>query len=887
MHMKSILGLCAWLGFLLSSTVQAASVEDIRTDHCSDCGKLMVGTAHINHSSVQWIGSSLPSSLTALSGNSAFGFTGPVAYQGDEVPGNVWQFELSSRVVIGGPKPSGQAPSIGFFFSPSLPTTFTSQLTYRGDVPLVKYLDVRGEGVADSDTNPAVTLEISVQGNASQTACPSEVHCDDLTVGIGGTTTFSITPRVNQAALPADIGQVQYVMVNLTAHEQDTLLAGSDFAFRDRSMANDFNPASYFHNLYPLGPTRMETAALRTYSFLVAVNRTFQFYSSNMRDSGDGYVEYLFSIPGHFNFNDESKYPGSHKTFRLRTSADAPPVVQENRNPTAGFTFSKLVGRTYQLDASSSSDPDAGDYIYEYNFRSSDGQLINSSSAVQTITFPQDGTYTVELTVQDKSGAISLNTASQIIVVNEGGTEQPPTTSPTATFTLSQSSGIAPLTVTLNAGASQPSQDAAVTTYNWSVSPSLAEPAGNGAIRQLSFTQPGTYTITLNITDSLGKTATTSRILEVQSAVNELNAYFTVQWLTPYRVRLDASASTAAVGQGRYIDRYQWTSSHGVQLEGMSAELELPEIGDYAVTLTVYDNALNVDAMSQKLSVISRQPPVANFTLSASEGVEPLQVQLNGRPSYDPDNMIDAGELPNGQGISAYLWTLRESSGGALTTHGAQPTLNLTEPGVYTVELMVIDDEGNPGTVISSLENEFIQVSLPAVPELPETGGLMQLQASDGSSTPVDGMARAGIQDVASRELLSPATDGINAGVIFVDNLQDVRLLASMDVLPEHQGKVAKRFAAMVLDTGDNLALYKMTHSALLPFLPWELNDFAALLPGLVEEPATVNLGETLDFELYQGQLRNSFGSYALFFGYAVDGETFVYTAAPLSFSVL
>lgn len=869
-------------------SVQAASVEDIRSDHCSDCGTIVVGGARIDAGTIQWIGSESPASLNLNSGNAAFGFTGSVAYQGEEVTGNAWQFELSTRVVMGGPKTSGAAPSIGMFFSPSLPGVYSSSNTYRGDIPLVKTVNVQGVGLADDTSNPALTLDIAVGNQTSQEACTDITSCDSVSMGIGSTLTFSVTPRVNTALLPAGSQEVKYVMVNLTAIEEDTgATSGSNLAFKDRSMANNFNASTYFQTLYPLGPNSMESSYFRTYSFLVAVNHTMTFYSKNTRSSGDGYIEYAFSIPGHYNFNDETLYPGSHKTFRVHTSGDAPIVTPTNHAPTASFSVTKLLTRTYQLDASSSTDPDSGDYVAQYNFVSSDGQTISTGSPIRTITFAQDGTYTISLTVKDSNGSNSSNTATQTIVVNNGSTS---TGSLAANFTTSAQQGTAPMSLSLDASSSTTSSTASITNYSWSMSPSLSGVSfSNSAIQQISLTQAGTYSITLTVTDSTGATSSQTRTIEVLSAANDLQAYFTVEWLTPYRIRVDASGSTAAISEGRHIERYQWITSDGRQAEGVTAEIDFTEIGNYAITLTVYDNTLDVAASSKKLEVISRRSPVAQFDFTTSGSLEPVVLTLDGHRSYDPDNILDSTTTtPNGQGISAYMWTLTRSGQTVSQAHGITPNMTLTEPGVYGIQLSVIDDEGNLGTIVSTTEADFVQVGLTPDPELPLLGTAIQVTASTGESQPRDINMYAGIQDTDTRELLQAFSGtGDNAGNIFLDQGQNIRVLASIDIPADHQGMTAKRIGVLVVDLGDSVSIYRLTDIALLPFLPWELNNFTDLLPTASTSPTQVTLGETLDMELYKGTLTNSVGSYALFFGYSLDGEAFVYSATPLLFKVV
>lgn len=73
-------------------------------------------------------------------------------------------------------------------------------------------------------------------------------------------------------------------------------------------------------------------------------------------------------------------------------------------------------------------------------------------------------------------------------------------------------------------------------------------------------------------------------------------------------------------------------------------------------------------------------PPVAVIVAQPESGTEPLEVQLDGTQSYDPDG----GE------IVSYQWKL----GNGQAAEGPQPSTTYPTSGTYEVELVVQDDEG-------------------------------------------------------------------------------------------------------------------------------------------------------------------------------------------------
>ena len=174
-----------------------------------------------------------------------------------------------------------------------------------------------------------------------------------------------------------------------------------------------------------------------------------------------------------------------------------------NQPPTADITVSPVLGNaplTVTLDGSGSSDPENG--ILEYRWSFGDGTSTTGSAPSVTHQYTSAGTYTATLTVADPQGATDSITSQPIMV-----TAPPDTvTSPTAVIAASRTSGTAPVSVTFSgAGSSPSSPSATINSYTWSFGDGTA---GSGTIVSHTFTQPGTYTVRLTVTDSAGKQAT-------------------------------------------------------------------------------------------------------------------------------------------------------------------------------------------------------------------------------------------------------------------------------------------------------------------------------------------------------------------------------------------
>ncbi len=85
--------------------------------------------------------------------------------------------------------------------------------------------------------------------------------------------------------------------------------------------------------------------------------------------------------------------------------------------------------------------------------------------------------------------------------------------------------------------------------------------------------------------------------------------------------------------------------------------------------------------------------PTARITASAEDGVAPLAVTFDGRSSTDPDGTI-----------ASYAWTFGD--GGSAS--GAEVSHTFNDPGLYQVQLTVVDDRGG-----SSSTKDSVYVSTP------------------------------------------------------------------------------------------------------------------------------------------------------------------------------
>jgi PKD repeat protein len=154
-----------------------------------------------------------------------------------------------------------------------------------------------------------------------------------------------------------------------------------------------------------------------------------------------------------------------------------------------GGPYTGIEGEAITLDGSGSYDPDG--YLSSYKWDvDNDGTYEYNSPTPQSHVYTQDGTYTIRLRVMDNKGGTDIATTTANIS----------DTSPTAGFSGSPTSGLVPLTVNFTGSSTGYDQPL---TYEWDFD-------NNGATDSTEqnpsyeYTDPGTYTVKLTVTDSDG-----------------------------------------------------------------------------------------------------------------------------------------------------------------------------------------------------------------------------------------------------------------------------------------------------------------------------------------------------------------------------------------------
>ncbi len=318
--------------------------------------------------------------------------------------------------------------------------------------------------------------------------------------------------------------------------------------------------------------------------------------------------------------------------------------------PTAGFSES-----TDGLDVDFTNNSSSAD-SYAWDF--GDGNTSTDTDPMHT--YAVDGTYTVQLIAINSCGN---DTITQIVSVS---------IPPVAGFTANTTSGCADLTVNFT-------DQSSINAVSWDWSFPGGTPSGSTAQNPVvTYTASGLYDVELIVSNNDGDTDTLLQtdyidVSDIPTAgFSESTAGLDVDF---------TNNSSAA-------DSYAWDFGDGNTSTDTDPTHTYAVDGTYTVQLIAINSCGN-DTITQIVSVSI--PPVAGFTANTTSGCADLTVNFTDQSS-----------------INAVSWDWSFPGGNPSSSTAQNPVVTYTASGLYDVELIVSNNDGDTDTL---LQTDYIDVS--------------------------------------------------------------------------------------------------------------------------------------------------------------------------------
>jgi len=224
--------------------------------------------------------------------------------------------------------------------------------------------------------------------------------------------------------------------------------------------------------------------------------------------------------------------------------------------------------------------------------------------------------------------------------------------------------------------------DGTIVDYSWDFGDGTQ---GTSVSVQHAYSQDGTYTVTLTVTDDDGATDTTSATKTVLNRIPIASFTESAETVSiGESIHFDASGSYDPDGT---IVSYSWDFGDGNTATGIEVDHAYEDDGVYTVTLTVIDDEDAAGSATATKTVLN-QPPLPLFTMNGFTN-ETFNIPINssvafdGSASYDPDGII-----------TTYYWDFGDDTNAT----GSASDHTYTSAGTFYVTLTVTDDDGETVT---------------------------------------------------------------------------------------------------------------------------------------------------------------------------------------------
>ncbi|BCE02006.1 endo-1,4-beta-xylanase [Marinicellulosiphila megalodicopiae] len=350
---------------------------------------------------------------------------------------------------------------------------------------------------------------------------------------------------------------------------------------------------------------------------------------------------------------------------------------QQNQPPLAIIKADTLAGTaplTVNLDGTSSFD-DTGIVLYSWTVN---GEFVSDLSELD-YKFDTSGEYTITLTVTDTNGVTDIQTSTINVSAGQGSTNLAPTANAGQNQVVFVNQP-----VMLNGSLSN--DDKQVTSFLWMI----GSESFNGSTLEYTFTEAGEYPVELTVKDLEGESDTVAISVKVEPRTQPI-----VYAGDDFTIEQNQQAQFSATASDPYdgVLTYQWTIE-GENFDQLTAVYTFATAGIYDVEFSasnpVSGTTTDVVQVTVTQSVNENQEPSAIFSASVLSGIAPLTVDFDAMLSSDQDGQIDQ-----------YLWSINGVSDNTME----QFSHEFTMAGTYTIELIVVDNEGKSSDAFEKIIN--------------------------------------------------------------------------------------------------------------------------------------------------------------------------------------
>ncbi len=353
----------------------------------------------------------------------------------------------------------------------------------------------------------------------------------------------------------------------------------------------------------------LRNLSLRTEISVNSVITDFgQLSQKNIATGGDGRASVVYTAPQPID-NIEHQTVVSILVTPLTSDArgDVPRVVDIRLVPTGtvgggvidvpDFTISPESPAQLETVLFDASDPKFDSKLVSYAWDFGDGSSGTGRSASHQ--YRDAGTFSVRLTVTDNGGNVGTRSKSVAVGASDD---------PQASIVFSPAAPGIGEEIVFNGSGSTAATPRVIVSYEWQFG---TDRSGTGMIVTKKYDTPGTYNVTLTVTDDAGNKGTATQAVTVGStSPGGLAAAFTVSPsapLTGSSVSFNATTSTSADP----IVSYRWDFGDGsapVTTSSATKSHTFTTAGNYTVTLTVKDSKDRTATTTKQVQVTDPAP---------------------------------------------------------------------------------------------------------------------------------------------------------------------------------------------------------------------------------------------------------------------------------------